>query len=120
MKYDKDMDEEMIPICNLLNKFKGVTTTFSCFGHYHPGSFYICFRCSNIKSLKSITKCFEPFYQFTISIEYLGPDSKPAKKNEIAVDIRQMDFDQTDKIVTYTIVKDICKHLRKQLKQNER
>ena len=50
------MNKEMIAICNVLNSLPGIHTTFCCYGHGDPGEFYICFRCSNIKSLKKISK----------------------------------------------------------------
>lgn len=32
--YPDSMDPEIIPLCNALNRIKGVQTTFSCAGHY--------------------------------------------------------------------------------------
>lgn len=96
MKYPKDMDNEMIPICNVLNTLPGIHTTFCCYGHGIPSEFYICFRCSNIKSLKKISKAFSHVncyanYGFSngdslyIEVEDEGPIGNPTLKNEVSV-----------------------------------
>lgn len=110
------MDKEMIPLCNLLNKFKGIKTTFCCFGHHRLGEFYLCFRCSNIKSLKKILRCFDYFF-YNVTIEHDGPDGNPARNNEIAVDVRQnKEHGLLKGIINEDHIKEICKNLRKELK----
>ena len=96
MKYPKDMDKEMIPVCNVLNSLPGIHTTFCCYGHGIPSEFYICFRCSNIKSLKKISKafshtnCYANYGFFNgdslyIEVEGEGPIGNPTLKNEVSV-----------------------------------
>ena len=103
MKYPEDMDSEMIPICNVLNSLPGIHTTFCCYGHGDPGEFYICFRCSNIKSLKKISKAFSHTncyvnYGFSggdslyINVEDKGPLVNPALRNEVSVRVSIENF----------------------------
>ena len=96
MKYPKDMDKEMIPVCNVLNSLPGIHTTYCCYGHGIPGEFYICFRCSNIKSLKKISKAFSHgncYFNYgfsngdslSLKVEDVGPIGNPTLKNEVSV-----------------------------------
>lgn len=126
MKYPKDMDKEMIPICNVLNALPGIHTTFCCYGHGDPSEFYICFRCSNIKSLKKISKVFSHIncyvnYGFSdgdslyIEVEDEGPIGKPTLKNEVSVRVSIENFHHKcpKTPMTEQILKKIIKHLKK-------
>lgn len=91
MKYPSDIDNEMIPICDALNSHHGIHTTFCCFGHGIPMEFYICFRCSSIKSLKRICNAFNSVRlpngdSFLVEADAFGP-SNSAKSNEISLRI---------------------------------
>ena len=91
--FPDDMDKEMIPLCTALNRFKGIETTFCCFGHGVISQFYISLKCSDLMSLKQITKVFERYSRFAdkyfiIECEYPGPLSNRCKRNELAIYIR--------------------------------
>ena len=49
-----DMDKEVIPVCELLNNLKGITTIASCSGHGKSETCFVTFVCTNFKSLKYI------------------------------------------------------------------
>lgn len=127
--FPDDMDKEMIPLCKELNSFKGIETTFCCFGHGDPKNFYITMKCSNIKSAKYISKTFDEYsrhndIKFVISIDWIGPGAKPNKNNQIAIDIRidykwnfefehEDDFIKRMRCIVETDIKNLCKELRK-------
>jgi hypothetical protein len=50
MKYDKYIDKEVIPLCNVLNKLPGIQTSFSCCGH-GKDHLYVCFFADNMMDL---------------------------------------------------------------------
>lgn len=120
------MDKEMIPICNVLNSLPGIHTTFCCYGHGNPGEFYICFRCSNIKSLKKIAKAFSHINCFVnygfkdgdslyLEVENEGPIGDPTLKNEVSVRVSIESFHRKypKTPMTEQILKNIIKHLKK-------
>ena len=92
--YPKDMDKDMIPLCDALNALPGVRTFFCCSGHgrCNEGEFYILFGCSNAKSLKCIVESFngKSFQTSEVCKPYrieLDTTFWPLKKNEIGVRI---------------------------------
>lgn len=115
----------MIPICNILNSLPGINTTFCCYGHGIPGEFYICFRCSNIKSLKKISKAFSHIncyanYGFSngdslyIEVQDVGPIGNPTLKNEVSVrvSIESFQYKYPKTPMTTEILDKIIKNLK--------
>ena len=62
--YDGRMDEECIPLCDVLNSLPGVETTSSCCGHC-KNDFMIFFNCNNSYSLAVIARAFNRRYSGT-------------------------------------------------------
>ena len=60
-KYDGNMDEECIKLCNILNKLPGVRTFESCCGHLKD-KYSIWFFCEDIDSLSRLGRCVERNY----------------------------------------------------------
>jgi len=50
MEYDDQMDIECIPLCNAINKLKGLETFESCCGHKRD-NFLIWFSAENVDDL---------------------------------------------------------------------
>lgn len=52
------IDGECIPICEAMNKFKGIATTESCCGHGKT-PFHIFFKTSSLKELPALLYCVD-------------------------------------------------------------
>jgi len=98
----------MIPLCDMLNSFPGIRTTFCCFGHGNPHQFYIALAASNIVSLKKILKAFSYHYRkealtYNIEAEWDGPTGNPCNSNEISIHInlRYCDYKNTKPFTIY-------------------
>ena len=65
MKYPKDMDKEIIPLCNALNTFRGVRTLCSCQGHKRKVSGnptpYISMVVTDMLSMRVIVMVFDKY-----------------------------------------------------------
>lgn len=59
--YDKDMDEEVIPLCNAMNSLNGIETFESCCGH-SCDSFRIWFKVTDPIGLFFLTRCVDHRY----------------------------------------------------------
>ena len=58
MSYEGNIDTECLPLCNVLNKFKGIDTFESCCGHdEHP--FRIWFTAANLEALPPLLYFFD-------------------------------------------------------------
>lgn len=58
MKYKENMDNECIPLCDAINKFKGITTTESCCGHGNR-PFNIWFKTKRLSRLPKLLFYFD-------------------------------------------------------------
>ena len=66
-EYPKDMDKEMIPLCDELNSIPGISTQFCCCGHgRQKNEFYIWLFCTSIISLKVISTSFQRIYDIPL------------------------------------------------------
>lgn len=69
-EYPKDMDKEMIPLCDELNSIPGISTQFCCCGHGRKrDDFYIWLFCRSILSLKVISTSFKRIYDIPLRYE---------------------------------------------------
>lgn len=64
MIYPNTIDPEVIPLCDCLNSFDGLETSYSCSGHgiFEETSkvFHIMVRCSTIDAIKKILYVINP------------------------------------------------------------
>lgn len=92
--YPKDMDKDMIPLCDALNALPGVRTFFCCSGHGRgeDGAFYILLGCRSARSLKRIVAGFNGRGRWRSDVRKpyridLDCEFWPLKKPEIGVRI---------------------------------
>lgn len=126
--YPKDMDPEMVEICDCLNSMPGVRTTFCCFGHGDPIGFYIAMCISNMLSMKKILKVFSNKYEncdklglfeddgFDLCPSAIGAEGNPAKDNEIGLRIGFKSWHTSALPITKmtkTMLKKIVRELKK-------
>jgi hypothetical protein len=65
LEYPGDVDQELIPLLDLLNSVPGIRTLFSCCGHSRE-SFYMVLAFTSVQARSLIENCFQ-------SIKNLGP-----------------------------------------------
>lgn len=56
--YPKDMDEEMVPLSNVLNSIPGCRTLYTCCGHSHEG-WYVVLKFTSDVAHEEVRKAFE-------------------------------------------------------------
>lgn len=55
----EDIDAEIRPLIELMNKIPGLTTLFSCIGHEEDEEGYVLFEVESQAALKSLMSCLE-------------------------------------------------------------
>lgn len=59
MEYDERMDKEVLPLCNAINKLKGLETFESCCGH-GKDNILIWFMSKDVESLTPLVYFLDP------------------------------------------------------------
>lgn len=76
LEYPRDIDQELLPLLDLINSVPGVRTMFSCCGHSRE-SFYMVLAFTSAQARSLIENCFQPIKNLDSKIADYQEDCFP-------------------------------------------